>query len=456
MADFTVKKGLNIPLAGKPSPEVSDALESETAVVYPLSFGRLKPRLVVKEGAKVKRGDPLFIDKQQPELQFTAPAAGTVETIIYGHRRVIEQVIIRKRSLDDAVTFSSYSPEKIKTLGREKVMSLLLESGMLALLQERPFSRIPRVDAAPKSIFVNAMDTAPHHTDVGVAVKGHEAAFQAGLDALGGLTDGSVHLVLPAGRNDLPSALIHADDVEIHTVSGPHPAGNSSVHVHLLDPIVPGDVVWTIRAQNVVPLGHLLLEGTLPKETLVALSGPGIIPAARKHYRVSVGAPLTQLLGDKLTAGEKRIINGDALSGTQIPADSHLPYGCSGLTVIDEDRSRTLLGWLAPGWGLFSASRTFLSTWFNRNGDWALGSSQNGSLRAMVLTGLYDKYMPMQIMVDYLVRSVIANDTDEAIQLGILETDPEDFALCAFACPSKMDIVGIMRRGLEMIEEEGI
>ena len=456
MADFTVIKGLNVPLAGKPSAEVAETATSQEAAVYPADFPRVKPRLRVKEGDRVKRGSPLFIDKNRPELQFVSPAAGEVESIVLGPRRVIEKIVIRRGSLDTAETFDAVAPDRIERAEREALIELLLRSGTLALFRSRPFSRIPDPAVSPKSIFVNAMDTAPHHTDAAVAVAGHEEAFRAGIHALGRLTDGTVHLVLPAGRDDLPAALTQADGAAIHRFAGPHPAGNTSVHIHHLDPILPGDVVWTVRAGDLVALGRLLLDGVFPPDTVVALGGPGVLPAARKHYRVRAGEPLDSVLGGALEEGEARIINGDVLGGSGIPAGRHLPFGCSGLTVIPEDRSRTFMGWLAPGLDCFSASRAFLSTWWNRRSDWALGSNRHGSLRAMVLTGLYDKYMPMRIMVDYLVRAVLANDTDEAVHLGILETDPEDFALCAFACPSKMDLVGIIRSGLEMIEEEGI
>jgi Na+-transporting NADH:ubiquinone oxidoreductase subunit A len=179
-------------------------------------------------------------------------------------------------------------------------------------------------------------------------------------------------------------------------------------------------------------------------------------PAAQQHYRVHVGGSLEPVLKGNLLDGEMKIVNGDVLGGSHLNGHSHAPFYCTGLTILREDRERHFLGWLAPGWNRLSHSGLFLSTWLRKRVEWSLGTSQNGSPRAMVLTGLYDRFMPMNIMVDYLVRAVLANDTDEAVKLGILETEPEDFALCAFACPSKMDLVGIMRRGLNMIEEEGI
>jgi Na+-transporting NADH:ubiquinone oxidoreductase subunit A len=456
MAEFSTRKGFNIRLSGPPSDELKIVEGSEETAIYPREFAGIKPRLLVKEGESVKRGTPLFLDKKCPELRFTSPAAGKVRTVEYGPRRAIEKIVVDVARSQRNETFPVFEPASLRTAARDRILEVLTTSGYLAYLVERPFSRIANPAVSPKSIFVNAMDSAPFHTDISVAISGNETAFQAGLQALGRLTDGLVHLVLPGDRNDLPRALTGAEGVEIHRASGPHPAGNTSFHIHSIDPIVPGDVVWTIRADDLIQIGRLLLDGKLPADRVVALGGPGVGNGGGCHYRVPNGAPLHHLLNGNLSEGEKRVINGDVMGGTQIAQDGHLPFRCSGLTVIAEDSSRHFMAWAGPGLGRFSTSRAYLSWWLARGKTWDLGSSQNGSLRAMVLTGLYDKYMPMNIMVDYLIRAVIANDTDEAIQLGILETDPEDFAGCAFACPSKMDLVGIVRKGLDMIEEEGI
>ena len=203
-------------------------------------------------------------------------------------------------------------------------------------------------------------------------------------------------------------------------------------------------------------MGQLLLRGEPPSTRVVALGGPGVKPEARKHYRMPIGAPLSRLLEGKLEAGEQRILHGDALSGTVLSMDDSLPFFASSLTVLPENHDRPFMGWLAPGWDLFSWSRTFLSTWLRRNREWALNTRKRGESRPMILTGLYDRYVPMNIMTDFLVRAVLAHDTDEAISLGILETDPEDFALCSFVCPSKIDVSGVIRQGLDEIEKEGL
>ena len=455
MASFNIKKGMDIPLAGAPRPEIADAPATNSVAVYPTEYEGAKPRLMAKEGERIARGAPLFHDKGNPDFQVCAPASGVITTVEYGARRVIQRIEI-ERDGNEEQTFPSYELHQLSSLSREQIIELLLKSGLLALIRQRPFGKMAEAEKKPKSIFVNGMSTAPFHTRLDIAVRGQEAAFQAGLAALKRLTDGPVRLILPGNRTDLPKVLTEAAGVDIHTFSGPHPAGNTSVHIHHLDPLLPGDTIWTLSGVDLLTIGTLLLEGRLPSHRIVALGGPGVKETARQHYRIHAGASLHPLFANAMEEGELRIVNGDALSGTLLAPSAFLPFRAPGFTVLQEDRTRHFIGWLSPGVDRFSHSRTFLSSWRGNGNDWALGTNENGGHRAMVLTGLYDRYMPMQIMVDYLVRAVLANDTDEAIKHGILETLPEDFGLCTFVCPSKTDVSSIIGRGLDMIEKEGI
>ncbi|MBU0678673.1 MAG: Na(+)-translocating NADH-quinone reductase subunit A, partial [Verrucomicrobia bacterium] len=438
-----------------PAPQVVDAPRCESASVFPAEFPAIKPRLVVQEGDSVKRGTVLFCDKRNEDFKFCSPAGGTVKAITLGPRRVLQRIEIEIAEEEAVEQFPRYQPEQILRLSRDDVLSRLLDTGYLALLRQRPFSRLPNPEAKPKSIFVNAMNSAPFQPDIAVVIQGEEAAFQAGLDAMTRLTDGKVHLCISRSSQQ-NTALAGAANVEVHTFDGPHPAGNSSIHIHNIDPISPGDTVWTVRAGDVIRIGKLLLEGSVPATRVVALGGPGVKETARKYYRIRNGAPLATILNGNLEEGEQRIINGDVLAGTQMAQDSGIHFFGSSITVIPEGRERLFLGWMAPGMDRYSDSPLFLSKWFMRRKLWNLHTNENGSRRAMVLTGLYDRYLPMRVMTDYLIRAILAHDTDEAIRLGILETDPEDFALCSFVCPSKMDLMGVVRKGLDEIEEEGI
>lgn len=456
MTPIQIKKGLDIPLSGAPKPEITDLPEPTTVAVYQEHEG-LKAKARVNEGDTVKRGTMLFIDKRQPDHQFCSPVAGTVKAIEYGARRSLYRVIIEATpGSDEAESFTKYNTDQLKSLSRDEILKTLLQTGLLGLIKERPFSRVPDPKRTPKSIFVNGMNTAPFAPDLHVAVRGREAAFQAGLNALARLTEGDVHLCLAHNAPHATEAVTQAQGVQIHTFDGPHPSGNSSVHIHHIDPMAPTDVVWTVKGLDVIRIGELLLEGRYPNTQWVTLTGPGVKEEARRYYRVRLGTPLDSLLKDRLKEGEQRIINGDVLSGQAVKADEHIRFSQSAVTVIPEEREQYFMGWLAPGINKYSVSRAYLSGWFGQKRKWNLTTSLNGSYRSMVLTGLYDKYVPLNIMVDYLVRAVLAHDTDEAIRLGILGTDPEDFALCSFVCPSKMDICGVIKQGLQEIEKEGI
>lgn len=452
-ATIHIRRGMDIRLEGAPAPEITETANVPVVTVYPHEFPGIKPRPHVKEGDAVKRGSLLFIDKKQPAFRFRSPAGGTIRSIVYGERRALSAIVMDVAEDEPVERFARYTPSQVAALTRDQVLQHLLDTGFLACIRQRPFSGIADPGAKPKSIFVNAMNTAPFQADFEVVVQGEMPAFQMGLDVLTRLTEGKVHLCVAAAASD---AVRGARGVDVHTFSGPHPAGNTSVHIHHIDPIKPGDVVWTARAADVLQIGHVLLKGEIPSTHVIAVGGPGVRKEGRRHFRVRVGSPLSNVLQGRLAEGELRIISGDVLSGTIVRPDDSIRFYDTSFTVVPEGRKRRFLGWMTPGLDRFSHSRLFLSRWFRRDAAWALDTNENGSHRAMVLTGLYDRFLPMRIKVDYLVRAVLAHDTEEAVQLGLLETDPEDFALCAFACPSKMDLVGIIRKGLAEVQSEGL
>jgi len=451
--DFKIKKGFDIKLAGKPSPEINDVPQPETVAVFPLEFDGIKQRLKVEEGDAVLRGSELLEDKANEAFKLRAPAGGKVTEIVRGARRFVEKIVITVDPQAEAEKFQSFSADKITTLDRELILDQLTSTGYLSFIRQRPFSRMADVAVTPKSIFVNAMNLGPFQAAAETVVNDDPAAFQAGIDLMTCLTDGNVNLCI--GEN-AGSTLNGVGNVVRHKFSGPHPAGNSSIHIDRVDPMSPTDVVWTVKAVDLVCIGRLFLDGTLPEKRIVSLGGPSVQPGHASHYRIHAGADLRPLFADALCDCDNRVIDGDVFSGTTIPTDTYLRFRQSAITVIPIDRERHMLGWTMPGFKQFSFSRLFVSSWLPRKLPWRLGTNLHGEERAIVLTGNYDKVMPLNIMTDYLVRAVLAGDTDEAISLGILETAPEDFALCDFICPSKIEVQQIIRNGLQQIEEEGI
>ena len=453
--EHRVKQGLTIRLTGRPSAEIREASDSEVVSVFPASdWTGIKQKLMVREGDIVQRGTPLVRNKGREEAYLCSPAAGTVEGVTRGPRMIIEEIRIR-RAGDVAVSFPSYTAESVLEASREDLVAHLEKTGYLQLFVQRPFSRTADAAVEPKSIFVNGMRGAPFRVDPDTAVMGREGAFQAGLNALTRLTSGKVFLAIDTDAK--APGLTGAANVDVHAFSGPHPAGNTSTHIHTLDPISPGDSVWTIRLEDVVLYGELLLNGQLPTHKIVAAGGPELPKEQCAHYRIRIGASIATAFAGELDAKAVRVVRGDVLAGDPVDVDSGVSMTSSSYVVLKDDKERHFLGWMAPGLNKFTSSKAFVSPWIGGlSKEWALGTNRNGSLRAMVLTGKYDKVVPLNIMVDYLVRACIAHDTEDAVNLGILGTDPEDFALCSVICPSKTDFSFFIQRALNEIEKEGL
>lgn len=451
MATYKISKGFDVKVLGQPEPIIEELGRQTRFAVYPSEFEGIKPRLQVKVGDKVKRGQVLFFNKRMDRTLFRSPCCGTVSAINLGARRFPLEIIIDADVNEESETFKSYTSESILQATREELATHLLDSGMWPLIKQRPFNKIADPDTTPKAVFINAANAAPFQADFSVILKGDEVAFQAGVNALSRLTDGDVHLCTSAGI-ELPSF----DHAETHIFAGKYPSGNTSVHINRIAPILPNDTVYTISAQNVILLGKLLMTGELPRTKVIALAGPAVKESARKYYRVPFGASLNGVLADNLEGEEIRLINGNIMWGKQANLDTCAHFYGSEYFAIEEDRSRHLLGWTMPGLCQYSSHRVNLSTLLGMTHKWKLGTSLHGSHRAMVVTGWMDKHQPLNIMTDFLIRAALAHDTDEMVQLGILETDPEDFAIASFVDPHKTDVCSIIKQGLAEIEEEGI
>jgi Na+-transporting NADH:ubiquinone oxidoreductase subunit A len=452
LADFKIKKGFDIKVLGKPNPVIEEYANEQLFAVYPSEFEGLKPRLKVTAGDTVKRGDVLFENKKNEKMLFRSPCGGTVKAVNLGARRAPIEILIERSAEEENVTFESHTRDSIGQLSREQVAGHLLSTGLWPLIKQRPFNKIADPDVAPKAIFVNAANSAPFQADFSLILKGDEDAFQTGINVLAKLTDGKIHLCKSAG-SDIPDF----GNAESHTFAGKYPSGNTSVHINRVSPIQPNDTVYTLAAQDVILIGKLFLTGELPRTKVIALAGPSVKEEFRKYYRVQLGASLAGLLGKAIEGDhEVRVISGNIFWGDKVKSDTCVRYYGSELFVLEEDRSRHLMGWTMPGLFQYSSHRVNLSSILGMTHDWKLGTSLHGSHRAMVVTGWMDKYQPLNVMTDFLIRSALAHDTDEMIQLGILETDPEDFALAAFVDPHKTDVCGIIKQGLAEIEEEGI
>lgn len=446
---ISIKKGLDIPISGAPEQQVSAAPEVTRVAVVGTDYVGMKPTMAVAEGDQVELGSQLFEDKKNPGVIFTAPAAGKVVEINRGERRMLESVVIEIDENGGEKEFSSFEASQISDLDRQQVVDQLIKSGQWVALRTRPYSRIPAPDAEPESIFVNAMDTNPLAMDPKVAIDEEFEAFSAGVAVLSRLTKGKVFVCHAPGSEPKVS---QNDQVELHSFAGPHPAGLTGTHIHHLNPVTQFKSVWTIGYQEVIAYGKLFTTGKIWTQRLVALAGPQVEEPTL--LRTRLGADLQELTKGRLKEGENRLISGSILNGkTASDALGFLGRYDNQVSVLLEGRDRPLLHYCQAGRSRFSAIPIYISRLMGKK-DWDFTTTTNGSDRAMVPIGVYERVFPLDILPTQLLRSLIVGDTEGAVELGALELDEEDLSLCTFVCPGKYEFGPILRDTLTRVQEE--
>lgn len=442
-----IKRGLDLPITGAPKQTIEGGPTIRTVAVLGGDYVGIKPTMKVMEGDRVKKGQVIFEDKRTEGVVFTAPAAGVISAINRGNKRVLQSVVIDVEG-EEEETFSAYAPTELSSLGREKAQQNLIASGLWTAFRTRPFSRVPALDSEPKSIFVNAMDTNPLAADPQVVIAEQAEAFQQGLDVVGNLTAGKVHLCKAAGAK-----IGGNGTAAVQEFSGPHPAGLSGTHIHFLDPVSIHKMVWFINYQDVIAIGKLFTTGKLFTDRIVAIGGPQL--ENPRLIRTRLGASTDELTAGQLKEGENRIVSGSVLSGHS----AYGPYAYLGryhlqVCALLEGRERGFLEYIWPGKEKHSVANTFLSK-LTPGKLMAFTTTTNGSPRGMVPIGSYEEVMPLDILPTQLLRSLIVGDTEVAQQLGCLELDEEDLGLCTYACPGKYEFGPILRDNLLRIEKEG-
>ncbi|SFK73336.1 Na(+)-translocating NADH-quinone reductase subunit A [Methylophaga sulfidovorans] len=447
---FSIKKGLDLPISGKPEQTIYDGNKVNSVAILGNEYVGMRPTMMVEEGQKVKLGQPLFTDKKNPGVQFTSPGAGTVKSINRGAKRALQSVVIELEG-DDEITFEQYDINKLDNLKRTDISKNLIDSGLWLAFRTRPYSRSPAVDAVPHAIFVTAIDTNPLAADPSIIINEHAEDFKHGLTILSQLTEGKVY-VCQAPDTALP--VNQKSNIEVHTFSGPHPAGLAGTHIHLLDPVNASKSVWTIGYQDVIAIGKLFTTGRLWVERVIAFAGP--LVNKPRLIRTRLGASTQDLVLGEVQNIPSRIVSGSVLHGhTANNWAAYLGRFHNQISVIAEGIERELLGWIRPGGkGKFSSLNVFFSSILGQK-EVALTTSQNGSPRAMVPVGVFERVMPLDILPTQLLRSLLVKDTDTAQALGCLELDEEDLSLCSFVCSGKYDYGPALRSNLTQIEIEG-
>ena len=441
-----LRKGLDINLKGKAAAEVVAVKEPGFYALCPDDFTGVTPKVVVKEQEYVMAGGPLFIDKNHPEVQFVSPVSGVVTSVERGARRKVLSITVEAAQEQD---YEEFGKENVSKMDAVSVKAALLKSGMLAFIKQRPYDIVADPTVAPRAIFVSAFDTNPLAPDFELALKGEEANFQTGLDALAKIAK----TYLSISVNQKAVALTQAKNVTLTVFDGPHPAGNVGVQINNIAPINKGETVWTIDPQAVIFIGRLFNTGHVDLTRLVAVTGSEVKKPS--YCKLKVGALLTNVFaGNVSTDKNLRYISGNVLIGKQITANGFLGAFHSQVTVIPEgDDVHEMLGWIMPRFDQFSTSHSYFS-WLMGKKEYTLDARVKGGERHMIMSNEYDRVLPMDIMPEYLIKAIIAGDIDRMEALGIYEVAPEDFALCEFVCSSKMELQRIVREGLDMLRRE--
>jgi Na+-transporting NADH:ubiquinone oxidoreductase subunit A len=446
-----IKRGLDLPISGKPSQTIQDGPRIRNVALVGFDYNGLKPTMAVQAGDKVRLGQVVFTDKKNPGVQYTAPATGTVAAINRGAKRVFQSLVIEvDAGSTEQETFKSWPAAEFAGLGREEIRDNLVASGLWTALRTRPFSKVPGVDSTPHSIFVTAIDTNPLAAEPALVIAEDSEAFANGLALLSRLTEGKVYVCQAAGT--ATSQVAAAANIVTEEFSGPHPAGLVGTHIHFLDPVGPGKTVWHIGYQDVIAVGKLFVTGHLSTDRVVALGGP--VVDNPRMVRTRLGASTDELTAGQLEGTNNRVISGSVLSGrTARGPVAYLGRYDVQVTALREGNNRPLLGWISPGADRFSAMRIYLSQ-FTKGKTFAFNTNTNGSPRAIVPIGAYEKVMPLDILPTQLLRLLVVGDIEVAQQLGALELDEEDLALCTYVCPGKYDYGPILRDNLTLIEKE--
>jgi len=446
-----IRRGYDIKLVGSAQKTLSPAPSSDVIAIKPADFRKVNPKLLVAPGEIVQAGQPLFTDKNRPDLHFTSPVSGEIAEIVLGEKRKIHEIrILPDKHETKYISFPITDPTR---LTKEDLIHRLIESGCWNYIRQRPYDLIADPTVLPKAIFVSMFDTAPLAPDIEFIVNQERDHFATGIKALQRLSDNKLHLCYQATTQQKSSTTTYEgiDNDHLHFLSGPHPAGNVGIQIHHIDPLEKGQIAWFVHPQDVIIIGRLFDEGRYRAERYIAITGSSV---NTPQYRlINTGHRMNDVLKDMAIAEGTRLIQGHVLHGMSSSTEDFISFYTNQVTAIPEGDEPEFLGWLLPGLKKLSLSRTFFS-WLTPQRKYALNTNLHGEERAFVMTGQYDRVLPMNILPVFLLKAILAKDLEQMEELGIYEVSEEDFALCEFICTSKIQVQQIIREGLDLMLEE--
>jgi len=447
-----IKKGLNIPISGTPEDKITDFKNPRSVALVGSDYHGLKPAMLVKEGEKVKIGQPLFEDKKNPGVIFTSPGGGIVESINRGKKRALQSVVIDISDNEEEISFSPIKTDDLANHTKSSIRENLIESGLWTSFRTRPFSKIPKIDSDPKSIFINCMDTNPLSLDPELIISNNLDNFELGLSAIRLLSGSPLHLCI---KQDSSLTFKQEENTHEHIFYGPHPSGLAGTHMHFISPATIDNINWHISYSDVILIGSFFSEGKIPTNKYICLSGPKI--ENPRIISTRIGACIDEICAGELSQSENRVVSGSLINGREaIGSYAYLGKYHNQICAIEEPNSsdRELFDWALLGRNRFSKLGIFISSLL-KNKEFNIKARMYGPDRAILPLGVYEEVFPLNLLITPLLRALAVGDTQELQSLGILELDEEDLALCSFVCPSKYDFSYLLRERLNAIEVEG-
>jgi len=439
-----LKKGLRLNIAGAlPANAVETVVESKVFAVYPDDFPGFVPKVDVKEGDEVACGTAVMHDKNHPEVKLVSPVAGKVKAIVRGERRKVIRIEVEA---GESSVKSPVIEEAKDAVGAKNFLAL---SGLLAFIRQRPYDIIPNPANEVRDIFVTAFDEAP--LAPGYCVFSNIFAledYQAGVDLMTKVTSGKVFISHKSGF--AYTSLKGAEFVEF---DGNYPSSNIGVQIANIKPVDKGDIVWTLDFATLGRIGKFLRTGLYDFNTIVAVVGPEVENPAL--ISTICGAKLDPIVRGHLKSTNRnlRIISGNVFTGIAESTEEYLRFPYRQVTVIDEgDDADEFMGWASFSPKKMSESSSFPGHFLSR--AFRPDARINGGRRSMIVSGQYDKYMPMDILPEYLIKAILSNNIDDMEKLGIYEVAPEDFAAAEYADTSKLPLQKIVREGLDNLRKE--
>ncbi len=443
-----LKKGLDIKLVGQAARELADTPWADSYAVNPTDFIGLTPKLLVKVDDEVKAGTPLFFDKYRPQVLFSSPVSGKVKAVNRGEKRRILEVVIEPDRKNEYETFQTVD---LSSASRDAVIDLMLASGLWPMVIQRPYGIIADPGKTPDAVFISGFDSAPLAPEMDFVLKDAADDLKTGMEVMKKLTSGKVHLGVSARVTN--PAFEKLQGVEMTAFDGPHPAGNVGIQIHHVAPIGKGNLIWTVDIQNLAIIGRFFRTGRVDMTKIIAVAGSET--EHPRYQKIVSGAQISSIVKDNVKQNGKtvRFICGNVLTGKKVGLENYFGFYANQMTLIPEGNYHEFMGWLAPRLNKFSLSHSYFS-WLTPNKKYDLDTNLNGAERALVVSGQYEKVLPMDIYPVYLLKAILAGDIDKMENLGIYEVIEEDLALCEFVCTSKTEVQQIVRKGLDMLMKE--